>query len=187
MKKNVRFRRFLVMGEELGQNCALLAHFDGIIPPGWAGRGAQDWTGASGRLGRSIQDGVSAFLRVLQPDSPPALQMHGDAFRVRQDVFLDGNGDVGERMVSQQMVGDVGGQRLDEVARAGGGEGLDFQRDLIVVDGPGDVVGETVEVLGRRHVDGDEQRLESGAFFIRHADVGADAEAADLDGVHMGI
>jgi hypothetical protein len=49
------------------------------------------------------------FLLVPRPpDSPPALQMHGDAFRVRQDVFLDGNGDVGERMVSQQMIGDVG-------------------------------------------------------------------------------
>ena len=35
------------------------------------------------------------FLKVLLPGLPAALEMHGDALGVRQDVFLDGNGDAG--------------------------------------------------------------------------------------------
>lgn len=113
----------------------------------------------------------------------PALDVHGDASGVREDVFLDGNGDAGERVISEQVVGDVHGERLDEAARAGGGEGFDFLRDGVIIDGAGNFIGQTVEALRRGHADGDEEGLGNGAFFVRHADEGADAQAADFDGI----
>ena len=62
----------------------------------------------------------------IRMSSAAALKMHGDALGVREDVFLDGNGDVGERVISEQVGGDFHCERLDEAARAGGGEGLDL-------------------------------------------------------------
>ena len=50
--------------------------------------------------------------------------MHGDALGVRKDVFLDADGDVLQRVISEEVAGDFHGERLDETARAGGGEGL---------------------------------------------------------------
>lgn len=115
---------------------------------------------------------------------PAPLEVHGDAFGVRQDVLLDGNGDVDEWVVSEQVTGDVYGERLDEAARAGGGEGFDFLRNGVIIDGAGNFIRQAVETLRRGHANGDEEGLGNGAFLIRYADEGADAQAADFDGVH---
>lgn len=109
--------------------------------------------------------------------------MDGDAFGVREDVFFDGDGGALERVVGEEHVGDLDGEGFDEGAGFGGGEGLDLQGGGVVVHGAGDVVVESVEALGGDHLDGDEEFLGGGAFLIRHADVGADAQSADFDGV----
>lgn len=107
----------------------------------------------------------------------------GDAFGVGEDVFLDADGGALERVAGEQHVGDLDGEGFDEGAGFGGGEGLDLQGDGVVVHGAGDVIVEAVEALGGDHLHGDEEFLGGGAFVLRHADVGAHAQAADFDGV----
>lgn len=118
--------------------------------------------------------------------SAAALDVHSDAFGVGQNVFFDADRHPCERVVAQQKVAELGGERFDQFAWACGGEFLDLDGDRVVINRARDLIGETVETLAWSQSRGDEQNLRCRAFVIGHADVGMDLESADFDFVRHG-
>lgn len=112
---------------------------------------------------------------------PLPFDVHGDALGVRKDVLLDGDGDVLEWVVHQEVTGDVGGEGFDEVAGAIGCQSLDLKGNCEVVDGARNLVSEAIEVLRWRHFDRHKQGLWVCALFVWNADEAGDAEAANFD------
>ena len=118
--------------------------------------------------------------------SAAALDVHGDTFGVGQNVFLDADRHLRERVVAQQKIAELGGECFDQFAWACGGEFLDLDRDRVVLHRVRDFIGETIEALAWSQSRGDEQNLRCRAFIIGHTDVGMDFESADFDFVRHG-
>ena len=118
--------------------------------------------------------------------SAAALDVHGDAFGIGQNVFFDADRDLSERVIAKQKIAELGGECFDQFARACGGEFLDLDGDRVIIHRVRDLIGKTVEALAWVQSSGDEQNLRCRAFFIGYADVGMDLESADFDFVRHG-
>jgi hypothetical protein len=107
----------------------------------------------------------------------------GDKIGEREDVFFDRDGDAGERVEGEQFGGKVGGEGFDKAAGAAGGAIGGLLGDRGVIDGAGDVVFELAEGAAGGEAEGEVEGLRGGDFLLRHADMAADLESADFDGV----
>ena len=79
---------------------------------------------------------------------------------------------------------DALGERLDQAVMLRGGERLDAQRHLLVVDGVGDLVACEHRGAGQADVEVDGQRLRHVALAAVDADERFDAQVAEDDGIH---
>ena len=118
--------------------------------------------------------------------SAAALDVHSDAFGIGQNVFLDADRHLRERVPAQQKIAELGGERFDQFARACCGEFLDLDGDRVVIHRVRDLIGKTVETLAWGQSSGNEQNLRCRAFIIGHTDVGMNFESADFDFVRHG-
>ena len=66
---------------------------------------------------------------------PAALDVHGHAIGVRQDVFFDGHGHALQRMAHEELIRDLDGERLDQAARERRRQRLDLKRHGMIIDG----------------------------------------------------